>query len=82
MGIFSSLWNKVRSANLAGKGSAFARVATHDAAITEAKGKIIALDAANKAHASAIYALEVSASKVHGVQSSIKSRLSALSSAL
>jgi hypothetical protein len=57
-----------------GKGSAFARVALHDMAVLEAKGKIVALDAANAAANAALSFLEAEAGRVHAAQDAISAR--------
>lgn len=77
------LWLKFRGGlGIAGKGSAFARVALHDMAVLEAKGKIVALDAANKVAHEAYDFLELEAARVHAAQDSIEARQAKLSSLL
>jgi hypothetical protein len=64
------------------KGAAFARVATHDAEVLEAKGKVAALKLAEKAHHAVLAELEAAAAEVHSGRDAIRKRLDALTASL
>jgi ribosomal protein L35AE/L33A len=69
-------------AYLTGKGSVFVKIAQADALVLEAKGRIIAVDAANsiKNDLAAVYEKEVS--RVHGESDAVKARFDAILAAL
>lgn len=64
------------------KGSAFARVAEHDAAITDAKGKVIALRAVQDVHDKAVSELENAAAEAHQLRDELDKRLKTVIAAL
>jgi hypothetical protein len=64
------------------KGSAFVRVAEHEALLLEAKGKVIALQAAEKVADEALNELASATSAIHSGRDRIASRIAAINSAL
>lgn len=74
---FKRLYTKV-VLNAGTSGSAAFRVAEHDVKVMEAKGAIIALQAAEKVTNGLLDELEVAASKVHKGRDAIHSRIETL----
>ncbi len=64
------------------EGSAFFKVAAHEAKLTEAKGAIIALRAAETVSNSVLGELENAAERVHAGRDAIQTRLNALDKSL
>lgn len=64
------------------EGSAFARVAAHEAKVLEANGAIIALKAAEKVSNVALDELEAAAAEVHKGRDAIQSRIESLGKSL
>lgn len=77
----ANLFRKVTS-SFTSKGSAFIRVAEHEAAILEAKGKLIALEAANKATSTALDEIEAGAAKIHSVRDNLQARIAKVQATL
>lgn len=70
-------WNHSKT-----NGSAFARVAEHDAAILEAKGKIVALEAVNEATDKALTELEDASERIHSMRDGLQARIHELQDSL
>lgn len=73
---FSNLFVRLRG--IEAKGSAFIKIAEADVKAAEAKGRIIAIDAANKAKAEVVAYLEKEASRVHAETDKIKADFDAI----
>jgi hypothetical protein len=85
MSLATTVRSWFRSASIQGikaEGSAFFKVAAHEAKLVEAKGAIIALVAAETVSNSVLGELEQSAAKVHAGRDAIQSRLNALDKSL
>lgn len=81
MNFFKRLFGKVE-VEVANRGSAFVRVALHEAEVLEAKGKVIALDAANAVAQTALDLLASEAARVHKAQDEIAARRAQILSVL
>jgi len=80
MGILDKI--KGFGSNIENKGSAFVRAAEHEAKILEAKGKVVALKAAETVANAALDELEKLAAEVHAGRDAIQSRLDKVSALL
>ena len=75
---FSALFSKVKAAVGAAEGSAFVKIAEADAKALEAKGRIVAIDAANAAKAELVAFYEKEASRVHAAADKVKADFDAI----
>jgi len=75
---FSKLFAKVKASITAAEGSAFVKIAEAEAKGLEAKGRIVAIDAANKAKTELVAFYEKEASRVHAEADKIKADFDAI----
>lgn len=76
MSLITTLLNKVKG--IEAKGSAFVKIAEADAKALEAKGRIVAIDAANKAKTELVAFYEKEVTRVHAASEKVKSDFDAI----
>jgi hypothetical protein len=76
-----NLFRKVTGQTVA-KGSAFVKIAEREVQILEAKGKVIAIEAAHKAEHAVLDELQKAAEAVHNESGKIADKLAAVNSLL
>lgn len=75
-------WLQSKWANVRAKGSVFVKIAEADALALEAKGRIIAVDAANTAKNDLAAFYEKEAARVHAASDAVKARFNSVLSTL
>jgi len=75
---FSKLFSRVKAAVGAAEGSAFVKITEADAKALEAKGRVVAIDAANEAKAKLVAFYEKEAARVHADADKVKADFDAI----